>query len=451
MDGTNLQKDLKEIGMIKIVESKKNIMGDNKDFFNKAMHKYSGEDIFIPNRKDSSWGKLETSCWKKDSDNISIDANPKNQLNIMHSNKSVKQSTKDLNDRREFILNKGLQSRRSMIEQKKVNIVEPGHLSYRFDDNIMAESNYMSKKSITSRSKIKTLDNKHKISSDSQKVIEPTYSRQLTDDSRRQEKTIGLHALNVESGIRVASSLESFSNLQKIIDTPEKVNLSHKISKLDMVKNTTNTMPSLTNQKFASQTLTVSDSRKTDLNLKNLKQKINSNRNPGKSMQISSRLSSHQSSSINVIKNLDLKLKTGKFLGKVPKTSKSRNIASNNHSILNYSEAGSQHNEVIPIRNKFMPSVGLFVPDKEKINIHRIFCSQFCTYYVTNLGIFSIGNKESGLLGFVNVALQLNYPVPIDLDPSIKIKGISCSNAQHVMVWDDLGRLFTWGSNRYGK
>ena len=85
-----------------------------------------------------------------------------------------------------------------------------------------------------------------------------------------------------------------------------------------------------------------------------------------------------------------------------------------------------------------------------KPNLISITTNQHCTYFITSHGVFSIGNKESGLLGFVNTALLLNYPIPIDLSPQYKVVGVSAS-IQHVLVWDTDGRLFSWGSNNYGK
>jgi hypothetical protein len=82
--------------------------------------------------------------------------------------------------------------------------------------------------------------------------------------------------------------------------------------------------------------------------------------------------------------------------------------------------------------------------------LNSIAVNQYCTYFVTNCGAFSIGSKESGLLGFQNTALLLNYPIPMDMPPKIKVKGVSASS-QHVLTWDTDGRLYSWGSNLHGK
>ena len=89
-----------------------------------------------------------------------------------------------------------------------------------------------------------------------------------------------------------------------------------------------------------------------------------------------------------------------------------------------------------------------FIPKVEENpeGIHMISCNNSCTYFVTKKGCFSIGNKESGLLGFENTGLQLNHPVPIDLSFTIQLIGIS-ANDNHVLVWDNHGKLYSWGYN----
>lgn len=106
---------------------------------------------------------------------------------------------------------------------------------------------------------------------------------------------------------------------------------------------------------------------------------------------------------------------------------------------------------LLKIRN-----LGIMNPSMRSVNqagmdiIHMIDCNSHCTYFATKKGCFSIGNKESGLLGFENTSQLLNNPVPIDLDMKIQIEGVS-ANRNHVLIWDNDGQVYGWGSNKFGK
>jgi hypothetical protein len=82
--------------------------------------------------------------------------------------------------------------------------------------------------------------------------------------------------------------------------------------------------------------------------------------------------------------------------------------------------------------------------------VNMVACNASCTYFVTKKGVFSIGNKDTGLLGFENTAYLLNQPVPIDLSFSIQVEGIHAGR-RHVVIWDNHGIGYAWGSNKYGQ
>ena len=82
--------------------------------------------------------------------------------------------------------------------------------------------------------------------------------------------------------------------------------------------------------------------------------------------------------------------------------------------------------------------------------VNMVACNASCTYFVTKKGVFSIGNKDTGLLGFENTAYLLNQPVPIDLSFSIQVEGIHAGR-KHVVIWDNHGIGYAWGSNKYGQ
>lgn len=113
----------------------------------------------------------------------------------------------------------------------------------------------------------------------------------------------------------------------------------------------------------------------------------------------------------------------------------------------------SSRNSIMQNLQKSKVFMSTFVKENTSDNkpvLLYIETNAYCTYYITNLGVFSIGNKETGLLGFNNTHQLLNYPIPIDISPHYKIIGLSAS-AQHVLAWDFDGRLFSWGSNHYNK
>lgn len=82
--------------------------------------------------------------------------------------------------------------------------------------------------------------------------------------------------------------------------------------------------------------------------------------------------------------------------------------------------------------------------------LNMVACNASCTYFVTKKGVFSIGNKDTGLLGFQNTAYLLNQPVPIDLSFSIQVEGIHAGR-RHVLIWDNHGIGYAWGCNKYGQ
>jgi len=71
------------------------------------------------------------------------------------------------------------------------------------------------------------------------------------------------------------------------------------------------------------------------------------------------------------------------------------------------------------------------------------------TIYHTNKGIYSLGNKLSGLLGYQPPeGIQVN-PIKLHLPINVEIQGVSVS-VKHAVAWDTQGRGYAWGINQYG-
>lgn len=399
--------------------------------YNATVKKNSGDGPLNNIRKDSN-------NYRKDSDNISVDLLHNYSQNMMSSRKSIQVGSKDNIEKREFLLNKGLSSRR-LDASKKVIIAEGGNLTHMFEENFNLGANLnASKKSIASKpiksQKLNFFEKKDTFDEGSNRNIE----RKTT-----LENLIGHASCDVITG-KKDTQFSGRLNLKTTND------MNYRIT-----TNDTNMMPSLTTgRKLHTQNPSIIESKtdRKDLRIGALKKKIDGNQQNDQvyksaSGANSNRAVSNKAISNNVIKNLELNKRAARK-SVIIKDGLKNNL-SIGQSILNLANL-SKDNESFFSRNKNFSSFKA-LEDKERILVHKIFCSNSCTYYVTTLGIFSIGNKESGLLGFVNTALQLNFPVPIDLNPTIRIRGVSCTNSEHVLIWDDLGRLYSWGSNMHGK
>lgn len=75
-----------------------------------------------------------------------------------------------------------------------------------------------------------------------------------------------------------------------------------------------------------------------------------------------------------------------------------------------------------------------------------------CSFLLTTKGLYSIGNKTTGLLGYKPPPEVIVHPKRVDfggLEPSSKIVGISVSR-HHVLAWTNTGRSYAWGYNYNG-
>lgn len=74
------------------------------------------------------------------------------------------------------------------------------------------------------------------------------------------------------------------------------------------------------------------------------------------------------------------------------------------------------------------------------------------TIVLTNDGLYSLGNKLTGLLGYKppeTIVVQTPVKISFERLTQKAIVGVSASS-QHVIAWDSSGRLFSWGKNVFG-
>lgn len=76
-----------------------------------------------------------------------------------------------------------------------------------------------------------------------------------------------------------------------------------------------------------------------------------------------------------------------------------------------------------------------------------------CSFLITQKGVYSIGNRTNGLLGYLPPKEVLVHPRKIEFGAFLpltqKMVGLSASQ-NHVFAWSDAGRAFAWGYNYNG-
>lgn len=78
--------------------------------------------------------------------------------------------------------------------------------------------------------------------------------------------------------------------------------------------------------------------------------------------------------------------------------------------------------------------------------------SNDCSLYLTSIGLYSIGNKTTGLLGYRPPADVMIHPRKIEiagLAAACKIVAVSISQ-HHVLAWSNTGKAYAWGYNYNG-
>lgn len=75
-----------------------------------------------------------------------------------------------------------------------------------------------------------------------------------------------------------------------------------------------------------------------------------------------------------------------------------------------------------------------------------------CSFFVTQKGVYSIGNKTVGILGYHPPSEVMIHPKKIEfnnLSVGFKVVGVSASNF-HVVAWTSSGEAYSWGHNYNG-
>lgn len=82
----------------------------------------------------------------------------------------------------------------------------------------------------------------------------------------------------------------------------------------------------------------------------------------------------------------------------------------------------------------------------------KVTCGNDCSFFITEKGVYSIGNRSTGLLGYRPPNEILIHPRKIDFGTILgahQIIGISAGSS-HVVAWSDSGKAFAWGYNYHG-
>ena len=86
-----------------------------------------------------------------------------------------------------------------------------------------------------------------------------------------------------------------------------------------------------------------------------------------------------------------------------------------------------------------------FKPEQPKFE--SIYTSNLCSFYQVDGQLYSIGDKQSGQLGFSKLDRMMTRPIPIQIPINrAQIVQVSCSDI-HVLALEANGAVFSWGRN----